>query len=80
VDTFNKGPSLTGAAPPASPTKATGAMNPDQSKSSGGGTSVPGPRAAGYMKSPTKGDPKAKLGDIKGEIGATGSCATGKAC
>ena len=25
-----------------------------------------GPRAAGYLKSPSKGDPTAKIGDIKG--------------
>jgi hypothetical protein len=39
-----------------------------------------GPRAAGYLKSPIKGDPKAKLDDkVIGEDGAR-TCATGKVC
>ena len=66
------------AAPPASPTKAVGAEPPPSpAKSPRDAASVPvGPRGAAYLKSPTKGDPKAKLGDIKG----VSSCATGKVC
>jgi hypothetical protein len=95
---FLTGPKVLQAAPPASPSKATGAEPPPspgkatgmgnfESKQSGNASVPVGPRAAGYLKSPTKGDPKAKIGDIKGKIkgeviGEDGarSCATGKAC
>jgi hypothetical protein len=75
VDAFNKGNKAAGAEPPPSPSK--GATNPGAAASPRDAASMPvGPRAAGYLKSPTKGDPKAKLGDIKGES----FCATGKVC
>ena len=62
---FNKGPSAVGAAPPASPTKAVGA-EPPPSPGKGTASTKVGPQGAGYLKSPSKGDPKAKIGDIKG--------------
>jgi hypothetical protein len=66
-----------GAEPPPSPSKGVGATNPGAAASPRDAASTPaGPRAAGYLKSPTKGDPKDKIGDIKG----VGSCATGKVC
>jgi hypothetical protein len=69
------------AEPPPSPSKAAGAnpaamgnfenknpaaMGNFESKQSGKASVPVGPRAAGYLKSPSKGDPKAKIGDIKG--------------
>jgi hypothetical protein len=69
------------AEPPPSPSKSTGATNPGPLKSPRDAASMPvGPRGAAYLKSPIKGDPKAKLGDkVIGEDGAR-ICATGKAC
>jgi hypothetical protein len=53
------------AAPPASPLKAVGA-EPPPSPGKGTASTKVGPQGAGYLKSPSKGDPKAKIGDIKG--------------
>jgi hypothetical protein len=81
VDAFNKGNKAAGAEPPPSPAKGVGTSNPGAAASPRDAASVPvGPRAAGYLKSPIKGDPKAKLGDkVIGEDGAR-TCATGKVC